>query len=234
MADQMASIGVAHIIDAVLMPPSVSSPGPKNVVQVAQSVTDLSSLVDALTKADLVGTLSAAGTFTVFAPTNSAFQALDADTLAALLEPSGKADLVDILKYHVLATQVLSTDLGDTQTVATLQGKDLTVTKVDGTVKVNDVATVTMADQMASNGVAHIIDAVLMPPSVSSPAPKNVVQVAQSVTDLSSLVDALTKAELVDDLSAAGTFTVFAPTNSAFQALDADTLAALLEPAGKA
>merc|ERR1711957_831540 len=150
---------------------SVSSPGPKNVVQVAESVTDLSTLVDALTKADLVGTLSAAGTFTVFAPTNSAFQALDADTLAALLEPAGKADLANILKYHVLATQVLSTDLADTQTVATLQGKDLTVTKVDGTVKVNDVATVTMADQMASNGVAHIIDAVLMPPSVSSPAP---------------------------------------------------------------
>merc|ERR1711957_1152896 len=163
IADQMASNGVAHIIDAVLVPP--------NIVQVAESVTDLSTLVDALTKADLVGTLSAAGTFTVFAPTNSAFQALDADSLAALLEPAGKADLVDILKYHVLATQVLSTDLADTQIVATLQGKDLTVTKVDGTVKVNDVATVTMADQMASNGVAHIIDAVLMPPSVSSPAP---------------------------------------------------------------
>merc|ERR1740139_1808319 len=167
------------------MPPSVS-PGPKNVVQVAESVTDLSTLVDALTKADLVGTLSAAGTFTVFAPTNSAFQALDADTLAALLEPAGKADLANILKYHVLATQVLSTDLVASQTVATLQGKELTVTKVDGTVKVNDVATVTMADQMASNGVAHIIDAVLMPPSVSSPAPKTVVEtqeVIQSVAD---------------------------------------------------
>merc|ERR1740139_887069 len=169
------------------MPPSVS-PGPETIVGVAESVTDLSTLVDALTKADLVGTLSAAGTFTVFAPTNSAFQALDADTLAALLEPAGKADLADILKYHVLATQVLSTDLVASQTVATLQGKDLTVTKVDGTVKVNDVATVTMADQMASNAVAHIIDAVLMPPSVSSPA-KNVVQVAESVTDLSTLVD---------------------------------------------
>merc|ERR1712160_151728 len=168
------------------MPPPSVSPGPKNVVQVAESVTDLSTLVDALTKADLVGTLSAAGTFTVFAPTNSAFQALDADTLAALLEPAGKADLVDILKYHVLATQVLSTDLADTQTWATLQGKDLTVTKVGGTVKVNDVATVTMADQMASNGVAHIIDAVLMPPTVSSPAPKTVVEtqeVIQSVAD---------------------------------------------------
>merc|ERR1712195_248699 len=180
----MASNGVAHIIDAVLMPPSVS-PGPKNVVQVAESVTDLSTLVDALTKADLVGTLSAAGTFTVFAPTNSAFQALDADTLAALLEPAGKADLANILKYHVLATQVLSTDLAASQTGATLQGKDLTVTKVDGTVKVNDVATVTMADQMASNGVAHIIDAVLMPPKVSSPAPDGAAE-----TQSTTLVDA--------------------------------------------
>merc|ERR1712160_9537 len=167
------------------MPPPSVSPGPKNVVQVAQSVTDLSSLVDALTKAELVDDLSAAGTFTVFAPTNSAFQALDADTLAALLEPAGKADLANILKYHVLATQVLSTDLAASQTVATLQGKDLTVTKVDGTVKVNDVATVTMADQMASNGVAHIIDAVLMPPKVSSPAPDGAAE-----TQSTTLVDA--------------------------------------------
>jgi len=179
-ADAMATNGVAHIIDAVLMPAD------KNVVEVAQAVPALSTLVQAVIAADLVTTLSGAGPFTVFAPTNAAFDALPAGTLTDLLKPAGKADLVDILTYHVLAVKLLSKDLDASQTAATVQGKELTVTKVGGAVKVNDVAMVTMADQMASNGVAHIIDAVLMPPTVSSPAPKTVVEtqeVIQSVAD---------------------------------------------------
>merc|ERR1712048_149781 len=98
-ADQMASNGVVHIIDTVLMPP--------NIVELAQSVDSLSTLVQAVTAGDLAGDLSGAGPFTVFAPNNAAFDKLPAGTVDNLLQPASKAQLVGILKYHVLDSQVL-------------------------------------------------------------------------------------------------------------------------------
>merc|ERR1712156_297808 len=137
-ADNLASNGVAHIIDGVLLPPSKLADELPNIVELAQSVDDLSTLVAAVVAGDLVETLSSPGPFTVFAPTNEAFAALPAGTLATLLKPE--------------------------QVVKTVEGKELLVTIYKGNVYANK-AKVVGADNMASNGVAHIIDGVLLPKS---------------------------------------------------------------------
>merc|ERR1712003_83293 len=161
-ADNMASNGVARIIDGVLLPPAGLSSDKPNIVELAQSVDDLSTLVAAVVAGDLVETLSSPGPFTVFAPTNEAFGALPAGTLDSLLKPENKDQLVDILTYHVLPAQVLSTDLKPKQVVKTVEGKEVLVSIYKGDVYANK-AKVVGADNLASNGVAHIIDGVLLP-----------------------------------------------------------------------
>merc|ERR1712019_165066 len=126
-ADNLASNGVAHIIDGVLLPPSALADAKPNIVELAQSVDDLSTLVTAVVAGDLVDTLSSPGPFTVFAPTNEAFGKLPEGTLDDLVKPENKASLVDILTYHVLPEQVLSTDLKFFQRVATVEGKNVHV-----------------------------------------------------------------------------------------------------------
>jgi len=230
----MAVNGVVHIIDAVLIPPDFVPPTYQNIPKIAIADTDLSTLVTALTKGGLVDTLSGTGPFTVFAPTNEAFKALDADSLAALLQPANKDKLVEVLKYHVANGKVLSTDLKNGQNITTLDdNKTVTVTITGKTVKIG-AATVTKADVMAVNGVVHIIDAVLIPPDFVPPTYQNIPKIAIADTDLSTLVTALTKGGLVDTLSGTGPFTVFAPTNEAFNALDPNLLTDLLLPANKA
>merc|ERR1712118_551414 len=126
----LASNGVAHIIDGVMIPPAKSLTDKKpNIVELAQSVDDLSTLVAGVVAADLVDTLSPPGPFTVFAPTNEGFAALPEGTLDTLLKPENKDQLVDILTYHVLPAQVLSTDLKFFQSVATVEGKNVHVVK---------------------------------------------------------------------------------------------------------
>merc|ERR1712222_17861 len=169
-ADNRATNGVAHIIDGVLLPPGKLSAQPtQNIVELAQSVPDLSTLVAAVVAGDLVDTLTSAGPFTVFAPTNDAFGKLPAGTVDTLLMPENKAQLVDILTYHVLPAQVLSTDLKRYQRVQTVEGKHLNVIAgrkgVYITEDFKDYKEVTAADNLATNGVAHIIDGVLLPPS---------------------------------------------------------------------
>jgi len=168
-ADNKASNGVAHIIDGVLIPPAALADALPNIVELAQSVDDLSTLVAAVVAGDLAETLSSPGPFTVFAPTNEGFAALPEGTLDTLLKPENKDTLVDILTYHVLPAQVLSTDLKSFQRVQTVEGKSVDVYRTDKGVFVSpdgkDFKTVVGADNQASNGVAHIIDGVLLPPS---------------------------------------------------------------------
>merc|ERR1711908_38014 len=169
-ADNLASNGVVHIIDGVMLPPSdmLASSTP-NIVELAQSVDDLSTLVAGVVAADLADTLSSPGPFTVFAPTNEAFAALPAGTVDSLLKPENKAQLADILTFHVLPEQVLSTDLKTYQRVATVEGKHLDVIKSHAGVfvgaDIKSLKHVTGADNLASNGVAHIIDGVMLPPT---------------------------------------------------------------------
>jgi len=222
----------------VLLPPAGLSSDKPNIVELAQSVDDLSTLVAAVVAGDLVETLSSPGPFTVFAPTNEAFGALPAGTLDDLLKPENKATLVDILTYHVLPAQVLSTDLKFFQSVTTVEGKPVHVIKYHDDVvvgpSIHDLKKVTGADNLASNGVAHIIDGVLLPPAGLSSDKPNIVELAQSVDDLSTLVAAVVAGDLVETLSSPGPFTVFAPTNEAFGALPAGTLDDLLKPENKA
>ena len=134
----------------------------KDIVDIAIGSADHTTLVAAVTAAGLVETLKGAGPFTVFAPTNAAFSALPAGTVEDLLKPESKAALTNILTYHVVAGAVKAADLKDGQKVKTLQGEELTVTIKDGKVMING-ANVTAADLTGSNGVVHVIDAVLMP-----------------------------------------------------------------------
>ena len=110
----------------------------------------------------LAETLSGPGPFTVFAPPNSAFDALPTGTVASLLEPANKAKLTSVLTYHVVPGRLMAADLRDGQVLTTVNGETLTVHKSGNTVMIGD-ATITQADVAASNGVAHVINKVLMP-----------------------------------------------------------------------
>ena len=140
----------------------------ETVVQIAAGNPDFSTLVAAVSAAGLVETLQGEGPFTVFAPTNAAFEALPAGILEKLLLPENKDVLVKILTYHVVAGKVMAADVtaGD---VPSVEGQPITVTTNDGGVQVNG-ANVVAADVAASNGVIHVIDAVILPPDVDPAA----------------------------------------------------------------
>merc|ERR1711981_383707 len=214
----------------MLMTPGAPTPT-QNIVQLAESVKDLSTLVAAVVAGDFADTLSSPGPFTVFAPTNKGFAALPAGTVEKLMKPENKKELVDILTYHVLPEAVFSTDLKASQAVKTVEGKTLDVTKSGGLVRVGsssrDLKNVIKANNLASNGVVHIIDGVLLPPA---PPLKNIVDLAASTADLSTLVTALQAGKLTGALSGTGPFTVFAPSNDAFAKLPKGTLEHLLDP----
>lgn len=139
----------------------------KDIVDTAAETASLSTLVSAVQAADLVETLKGEGPYTVFAPTNEAFDKLPDGTLDDLLKPENKEQLSSILTYHVVSGEVMSSDLSDGQVVDTLQGGKLTVEIMDGMVYLVDAndgrAMVTTADVETSNGVVHIIDAVVLP-----------------------------------------------------------------------
>lgn len=139
----------------------------QNIVELAQSQENLSTLVTAVTEAGLVETLSDPdANFTVFAPTNDAFSALEEGTLDALLKEENSDDLTSVLTYHVVDSEAFAADLSDGQTLTTVNGQELTV-RIDGdNVFINDAQVVT-ADVDASNGVVHVIDAVLLPDGLS-------------------------------------------------------------------
>lgn len=151
---KMAEAGV--MVGGANMVPS------KNIVQNAAGSADHTTLVAAVTAAGLGETLSGAGPFTVFAPTNAAFAALPAGALDNLLKPEMKKDLTGVLTYHVVAGALKAADLKDGMKLKTVQGQELKVSVKDGKVMING-ANVTIADVVSSNGVTHVIDAVLMP-----------------------------------------------------------------------
>jgi uncharacterized surface protein with fasciclin (FAS1) repeats len=135
----------------------------KNVVQVAVGSKDHTTLVAAVKAASLVDALSNAGPFTVFAPTNAAFDKLPAGTVDGLLKPEKKDDLTDILQYHVSVGVFKPDMLTDGQVIGQVNGGNITITKKDGKLMVNGIANI-IASIPASNGIVHVIDAVLLPP----------------------------------------------------------------------
>ncbi len=156
--DILASNGVIHVIDAVLIPPAEEL---QSIVEIALGNPDLSTLVTAVQAAGLVDALQGDGPFTVFAPTNEAFAALPEGVLDDLLaDPEA---LSEILLYHVVADELLAEDVLAESALTTVQGDDISV---DGaTATLNGTVAITQTDILASNGVIHVIDAVLIPPA---------------------------------------------------------------------
>ena len=136
----------------------------KNVVQVAVGSKDHTTLVAAVKAAELVDALSNAGPFTVFAPTNAAFEKLPAGTVDGLLNPEKKDDLTNILQYHVSVGVFKEDMLQDGQSIGQVNGDNITISKKDGKLIVNGTANV-IATVPASNGIVYVIDAVLLPPA---------------------------------------------------------------------
>jgi uncharacterized surface protein with fasciclin (FAS1) repeats len=147
--------------------PAAAAPAAtQNIVQIASSNSDFSTLVTAVKTADLAGTLSGPGPFTLFAPTNEAFAALPAGTLDSLLKPENKGTLASILTYHVVSGSVYAKDV-KAGSVVTVNGAKFTVSMSGGSVYLTDdkgnMAKIVTTDIAATNGVIHVINAVLLP-----------------------------------------------------------------------
>ncbi|WP_163324970.1 fasciclin domain-containing protein [Draconibacterium mangrovi] len=213
--DIQGTNGVIHVIDAVLVPESQMS---NTIADIAVANSEFSILVEALMKADLVGAVAdSEAELTVFAPTNDAFTALLSDLGATSLDDVPVETLTSILLYHVIGSKAMSTDLatGYFPTLSTFSDNNMSMyIQVGEGVTINANTSVTTADIEADNGVIHVVDKVILPPSV--------VDIAIANENFSTLVSAVVKVGLVDALSAEGPFTVFAPTNAAFDALFAE------------
>lgn len=138
-------------------------PAPQDIVDIANGDGRFTTLVAAVQAAGLVDTLKSDGPFTVFAPTDDAFAKLPAGTIDELLKPENKQALTDILLYHVVSGKVMAADVVNLTSTSTLLGKDITITVKDGKVFLNDTVQIIITDVKASNGVIHVIDAVLIP-----------------------------------------------------------------------
>jgi uncharacterized surface protein with fasciclin (FAS1) repeats len=199
-----------------------------DIVDTAVKAGSFKTLAAALKAAGLVDTLKGKGPFTVFAPTDEAFEKLPSGTVETLLIPENKDKLIAILTYHVVAGNVKAADVVKLKSAKTAQGSDVKITVADGKVMVND-ANVVKTDIACGNGVIHVIDTVLLPKESQS----DIVDTAVKAGSFKTLVAAVKAAGLVDTLKGKGPFTVFAPTDEAFAKLPAGTVETLLKPENK-
>jgi uncharacterized surface protein with fasciclin (FAS1) repeats len=156
------SLASAAFLVVGLAPFASAADKPKDIVETAVAAGNFKTLAAALNAADLVDALKGDGPFTVFAPTDEAFSKLPKGTLESLLKPENKDKLAAILKYHVVSGKVMAKDVVKLSEAKTLQGSAAKITVKDGSVSV-DNALVTKTDIQASNGVIHVIDAVILP-----------------------------------------------------------------------
>jgi len=197
-----------------------------SIYDIVANSNDHNTLELAVDTCGLTATLQGAGTFTLFAPTDAAFNALPQGTLAALL--NDLPQLTNILLHHALGDTVMSGMLSNNQIVTTLFGTDVTVTiNSNGDVFI-DNAQVILADIVADNGVVHVIDAVLLPPPPPPPSTNSVYDIVANSTDHNILEFAIDTCGLTTTLKGAGPFTVFAPTDVAFNALGQATILQLI------
>jgi len=200
--------------------------GKPDIVDTAVSAGSFNTLVAAVKAAGLVDALKSEGPFTVFAPTDDAFAKLPKGTLQSLLKPENKALLTSILTYHVVPGRVMAADVVKVSAARSLNGQQIDITVNKAGVKV-DNANVVKTDIETSNGVIHVIDAVILPSTDSIAA------TASKAGTFKTLLAAATAAGLADTLSHDGPFTVFAPTDEAFAKLPAGTIDTLLKPENK-
>ncbi len=263
-ADILASNGKIHVIDTVLIPPSVAAASEAasatvstdsssdtaradlpNIAEIASGNDAFSTLVSAASQAGLVPALAdESGFITVFAPTDAAFAKLPAATLNAVL--ADKDLLTSVLLYHVVSGDVGSDIAATLSGADTLNGERVHIKNFEGNIFLNDTSRVTSADILASNGKIHVIDTVLIPPSVAAASEAvaaassdsstssradlpNIAEIATSNGSFDTLVTAAQVAGLVPALAdESGFITVFAPTDAAFAKLPASTLNSLL------
>ncbi len=227
ITDIETSNGIIHVVDAVLLPPT-DEMAKLDVVDTAVADGRFTTLVAAVTAAGLVDTLKGEGPFTVFAPTDDAFAALPEGTVEALL--ADIPTLTNILLYHVAPGKLMAADvvaLDGMEIPTALEGQSLKVSVMDGKVFLNETTEIIITDIEVANGVIHVIDAVLLPPT-DEMAKLDIVDTAVADGRFTTLVAAVTAAGLVDTLKGEGPFTVFAPTDDAFAALPEGTVEALL------
>ena len=215
----------------------------KDIVDNAVNASNVTTLVAAVKVAGLVDTLKGPGPFTVFAPTNDAFNKLPAGTVDTLLKPENKKMLSDILTYHVISGKYKASDLVDGMKLTTVMGQQLIVQRSGDRIQImggKSTATIDTQDVISSNGVTHVVNTVLIPAdgvmvggALMTPD-KDIVDNAVNASNVTTLVAAVKAAGLVDTLKGAGPFTVFAPVNDAFNKLPAGTVDTLLKPENKA
>ena len=198
----------------------------KTIVETAIEAGNFKTLVTAVQAAGLVDTLSGHDQFTVFAPTDEAFAKLDSETLENLLKPENKDQLAGILTYHVLPGQVAARDAYDLSSAQTANGQRLPIDFRGNSLTVGE-SKITFTDIQCSNGVIHVIDSVLLPKLDSIPA------TAKAAGQFNTLLAAVEAADLASVLSGPGPFTVFAPTDEAFDKLPAGTVESLLQAENK-
>ncbi len=211
---------------AVVLSNSFCATNKKDIVGVTSD--NAKTLTAAVTAAGLAETLKGPGPFTVFAPTDAAFAAIQSD-VDNLMKPENKAELAKVLTCHVVSGKKMASDLKDGQQLTALDGSKLMVKISNGKVMVND-ATVTTVNLEASNGVVHLISRVILP---AKPKEKAMDIVAVASESAKTLAAAVTAAGLVDILQGNGPFTVFAPTDAAFAAIQSD-VDNLMKPENKA
>ncbi|UJR34721.1 hypothetical protein I4U23_027498 [Adineta vaga] len=224
----MQSTTLLAIVLLALIQSAFGRPQLVDIVQTAINDGRFNILVKALTVADLVEALEGTGPFTVFAPTDAAFAKLPPGTITDLLKPENRPKLIKILTYHVLAGKALTAAdiiaMNPPFKLEMMNNISTRITLNAGKVMVND-ATVIVANVMASNGIIHALDTVLLPPDI--------VQTAIDDGRFKTLVTALIAADLVSVLKGPGPFTVFAPTDDAFAKLPPGTVTDLLKPENK-
>ena len=206
--------------------PALSQRPTLDIVDTAVAAGDFEVLATALTQAGLVDTLKGKGPFTVFAPTDAAFRKLPDGTLPTLLMDENVDQLAGILTYHVVSGKVLAKDVVNLTSAVTVNGQQVDIRVEDGKVFV-DGAQVVTTDILASNGVIHVIDSVLLPSS------NDIVATARAAGTFGTLMAAAQAAGLVEALQGPGPLTVLAPTDEAFAALPAGTVERLLQPENK-
>ena len=225
--------GIIHVIDTVVVADVELPTPPASIVDVAVSNGSFTTLVAALQATGLDTVLDdPESTFTVFAPTDAAFALLGQDTIDALL--ADPDTLKDILLYHVISGSEILQDAAITVAQSGSNKVDMAnerqsaLTLADSTLYINKSA-VSLADVMADNGVIHVVDQVILPPPAVTDSTQTIVDIALADENFSTLVAALTAADLVTTLSdETATFTVFAPTNAAFDKIEDTALADLL------
>lgn len=203
-------------------------PTMNNIVATAMEAADMSTLATALQAADMVAPLEGEGPFTVFAPSNKAFDKLPPGMLDSLMQPASKEKLAEILKHHVVEGSYSADRISKMSSLETLAGEPVGIEVKNGEIMISG-AKVTKKDVECSNGVIHVIDIVILPPAAAD----SIVETAMATKDLGTLVKTLKAAGLVDTLEEEGPFTILAPTNAAFTKLPPGKLQSLMMPQNK-